>query len=292
MSLKEFKALKSKINESLQKLVETDTVKKAESPVDDRIFGVTKDASGNASATIRFLPQKDPSKSPIVRTFRHSLEQKGRWFIEECPVTVGKKCPVCEYSSSIWGDDEDTARKFWRKKTYIANVLIVDDPAKPENNGRVMLFKFGQQIYDMIMKVVNCEDESERLNIFDFDEGYNLKLNCIQLSGYNNYDRKSAFSLKPSAVAGGNETEQEKIYNQIHDLSEFLDPKLYKEYVEIEEKLNRYLGVKVEKKTTLEDDIKEEKKVATKFAAKKKEDEDDDDFDFNDLDDDDDDLAF
>lgn len=292
MSLKDLKALKSKINESLKTLVDSET-KKAESPIDDRIWMVTKDSSGNASATIRFLPQKDPSKSPIIKVFRHSLDQKGRWFIEECPFTIGKKCPVCEHSSSIWGDDEDTARKFWRKKTYIANILVVDDPAKPENNGRVMIFKFGQQVYDMIMKVVNCEDALERLNIFDFDEGYNLKLNCIQLSGYNNYDRKSAFSLKPTAIANGDEQAQEKVYDSIYDLSEFLDPKLYKDYSEIEEKLNRYLGVKLEKKQTIEDEIKETKKAKAPEVKKKKDDDDDDDeFNFSDLDDDDDDISF
>ena len=153
MDFKAFKKQQAALKDSVAKLAQKPTNNYA----DDRFWNLTKDTAGNANATIRFLPQQDPSKAPIVLTFRHAFQTEGRWFIEECPHTIGEKCPVCEYSSSLWDSNEDEARKHWRAKGYIANVLIVDDPANPENNGQVKLFKFGKKIYDKYrFKIVCC----------------------------------------------------------------------------------------------------------------------------------------
>ena len=50
----------------------------------------------------------------------------GGWYIEECPTTVGKKCPVCEYNSTLWNSgieaNKEIARKQKRRLVYMSNV--------------------------------------------------------------------------------------------------------------------------------------------------------------------------
>lgn len=235
MDFKSFKKNSSKtLKDSLTKLAKTP----ANSYADDRFWMLSKDSAGNGAAVLRFLPQKDPSESPVILTFRHAFQTGGMWFIEECPHTIGEKCPVCEYSSSIWNSNEDEARAHWRKKSYIANVLVVEDKANPDNEGRVFLYKFGKTIYDKVMDRVapDEEDGDEGVNVFDFDEGLDFRLKMGQKAGYNNYD-KSAFVFKMSAIADGDLKVQETTYNAIYSLKEFTEPSKFKSYDELLKKL-------------------------------------------------------
>jgi len=238
MKFSDFKKKQSELTSAIEKMAASPAKKNYE---DERFWSFTKDSAGNANATIRFLPQQDLSKSPIVLTFRHGFQSAGRWFIEDCPHTVGEKCPVCEQSTAIWNEDEDTARKYWRAKTYIANILVVDDEANPENNGKVFLWKFGKQLYDIILETLAPEDEDEEgVNVFDFDEGLNFKLKVVQKSGYNNY-QKSKFVMSKTAI---DEDIQEQVFNSIHDLDEFLDKDKFKTYDEMLQKFTSVIGAK------------------------------------------------
>ncbi len=275
MNFKDFKKNQSNIKDSIKKLIKPAN----NSYADDRFWSITKDTTGNGSATIRFLPQKDPSESPIVLTFRHAFQNKGKWFIEECPYTIGGKCPVCEHSSAIWNSNEDEARKFWRTKSYIANILVIKDPANPENDGKVFMFKFGKKIYDMVMNRIAPDidegEEEESINVFDFDEGLDFKMKLCQVSGYNNYD-KSSFAFKTSAVGNGEAKKQEAIYNIIYELKEFMDESRFKTYDQLLTKLTNSQSAQtvpsiqsefvdeVTKKPTMEE---KKEKIVKKFDA-------------------------
>lgn len=234
MDFKEFKKQQEQLKESVSKLAQ----KPVNNYADERFWNITKDKVGNGSATIRFLPQQDTTKAPVVLTFRHAFQKEGRWFIEECPHTIGEKCPVCEHASAVWNTNEDEGRQHWRSKSYIANILVVADEAVPENDGKVFLFKFGKKIYDKLMDRVAPEDDDEEgVNVFHFDEGYNFKLKLGQVADFNNYD-KSKFVMTASAVAGGKPKGQEAVYNAIVDLDEFLEKSRFKTYDELVAKLS------------------------------------------------------
>ena len=289
MSFKDFKKKQHKLTDAISKMAETPK----RSYQDDRVWNVQKDSAGNGNATIRFLPQKDLEKSPIILTFRHAFQTAGKWFIEDCPVTVGAECPVCEHSASMWDSDSDQARKLWRKKTYIANILVVEDSNNPENEGKVFLFKFGQSIYDIIMGVVAPEDDDEEsVNIFDFDEGLNFKLKMVQKGGYNNYD-KSKFVMGAKSVADGDESEQERIYNDIYDLSEFTQKDKFKSYEELLKKFSSMTSVSSSMASNIEEEDK--KKETTKKDSSNSDipfGTDEEKSDGDDGDDDDDDIDF
>ena len=78
------------------------------------------------------------------------------------------------------------------------------------------------------------------MDAFDFWEGANFKLKIRNVEGYRNYD-KSEFA-SPSAFLESDEAKLEEVYNQMHDITEFTNPKNYKTYDELKTKLMRVLG--------------------------------------------------
>lgn len=282
----DFKSFKKNQTSLLKSVVESATSPTNKSfNNDDRFWSISKDTSGEGAASIRILPQRDMSKSPFAFKFVHNFKFENKWFIENCAVTLGEKCPVCEYSSSIWSTNEPEARAHWRGKQYICNILVEDDPGKPENNGKVFLFRFGKKIYDMFMEAIHPEDEDDMpKNIFDFDEGFTFKMKLTQKSGHNNYD-KSKFSNRPSSIADGDLKEQENIFNSIYELDEFVQPKVFKSYTEMQEKLNSFHQAVGKALPTLQEEISNKKSesptINTKVGVEEEELEEDDNIDFD-----------
>ncbi len=213
---------------------------------DERIWKPTVDKAGNGYAVLRFLPSAEGQDLPWVRYWDHGFKgPTGLWYIENSLTSIGQPDPVGELNSRLWNSgiesDKDRARDQKRRLHYVVNVLIVQDPSNPSNEGKVMLYKFGKKIFDKIMDSMQPEfaDESP-VNPFDFWEGADFKLKIRNVEGYRNYD-KSEFSSS-TGLYDGDEAKLEAVYNQLHDLSEFSDPKNYKTYDELKTKLSRFLG--------------------------------------------------
>ena len=119
--------------------------------------------------------------------------------------------------------------------------MVVSDPSAPQNEGKVFLYKFGKKIFDKIYDLMNPSFADEQpIDPFDFWEGANFKLKIRNVEGYRNYD-KSEFAAA-TAFQDGDEAKLESAYNQLHDLTEFTNPKNYKTYDELKAKLMRVLG--------------------------------------------------
>jgi len=217
--------------------------------VDDRIWKPTVDKAGNGYAVLRFLPAIEGQELPWVRYWDHGFKgPTGQWYIENSLTSIGQPDPVGELNSKLWNSgiesDKERARTQKRRLHYVTNVLVLQDPSNPENEGKVMIYKFGKKIFDKIMDSMKPEfaDESPVIP-FDFWTGADFKLKIRQVEGYRNYD-KSEFS-SPSSLYDGDESKLEAVYNQLHNLSEFTDPKNYKSYDELRTKLMRVLGEEV-----------------------------------------------
>ena len=235
--------------EKLTKAIETTTqTAEAGSKDDTRFWQPTVDKSGNGMATIRFLPAPGVDGEdglPWVRRFDHGFQGPGGWFIDNCLTTTGDKCPVCEHNSTLWNSgieaNKDIVRKQKRRLSYIANIYVVSDPAHPENDGTVRLFKFGKKIFDKISEAMNPEFADETpVNPFDFWDGANFKLKIRNVEGYRNYD-KSEFA-EPSALFDGDDDKLESIYKQEHSLKDFTDKKNFKSYEQLKARLDKVLG--------------------------------------------------
>jgi hypothetical protein len=91
------------------------------------------------------------------------------------------------------------------------------------------------------MDVMQPQFQDEKpVNPFDFWEGADFKLKIRQVEGYRNYD-KSEFA-SPTGLYEGDDEKLEAVYNRLHSLSDFLDPKNYKSYAELSAKLTKVLG--------------------------------------------------
>jgi len=169
--------------------------------------------------------------------------------------TLNKKDPVSEHNSILWnsGSDanKDIARKQKRKLQYIANIYVIKDPANPDNDGTVKLFKFGKKIFDKLNDLMNPEFEDETpVNPFDLWEGANFKLKIRKVEGYQNYD-KSEFE-SPSPLLGDDD-ELEKIWKSEFSLAEMTSDKEFKSYDVLKQRLDKVLGLNGEApKTTVE----------------------------------------
>jgi hypothetical protein len=213
---------------------------------DDRLWNPTVDKSGNGYAVIRFLPQREGEDLPWVKYWDHGFKgPTGRWYIENSLTSIGKEDPLAECNARLWNSgnekDKETVRLRKRRLHYVSNILVISDPGNPDNEGRVMLFKYGKKIFDKIMDLMQPQFQDETpVNPFDFWEGANFKLKIRNVEGYRNYD-KSEFD-KPSALFDGDDDRLKEIYDSLHSVSEFIDPKNYKSYDELKRKLIEVLG--------------------------------------------------
>jgi len=246
MSFANLKSNRDQISKLIQAAESTGGSSEKKSYQDDRIWKPTVDKAGNGYAILRFLPATEGAELPWVRYWDHGFKgPTGLWYIENSLTSIGQTDPVGELNSRLWNSgiesDKETARAQKRRLHYVANVLVVQDPSNPVNEGKVMMFKFGKKIFDKIMDVMQPEFADETpVNPFDFWEGADFKLKIRNVEGYRNYD-KSEFS-GASALHDGDDARLEAVYNQLHDLSEFTDPKNYKTYDELKAKLARVLG--------------------------------------------------
>jgi hypothetical protein len=211
-------------------------------PNEGKFWKLSGDKAGNASAVIRFLPGKDDDTLPFTRVYAHGFQNDaGRWFIEECLTTLGKDCPVCAANSLLWNTgaevNKEIVRKRKRKLSYIANVLVVEDKANPDNEGKIFLYKFGQKIFSKIEDKLAPEFEDEKsFNAFDLTSGADFRIKMRRVEGFPNFD-KSEFK-EPAEC----DMKASTVIQSLHDLSQFSDPKMFKSYEEIESKFNKIVN--------------------------------------------------
>jgi hypothetical protein len=222
---------------------------------DERLWKPVMDKSGNGYAVIRFLPAPNGEDLPWVKTFSHAFQGPGGWYIENSLTTIGQQDPIGELNRELWNTgnetDKDTVRKQKRKLSYYANIYVVKDPANPQNEGGVFLYKFGKKIFDKIMDAMQPEYEDETpINPFDFWQGANFKLKLAKVAGYWNYD-KSEFAATSALL--DDDDALEAIWNKEYSLQELVAPDKFKSYDELKKRLDYVLGNKKAKAVQAEE---------------------------------------
>jgi hypothetical protein len=283
MSFSDFKKKSKSSIEQLAKKLEEDIGTK-KNYKDDRFWRPELDKTGSGFAIIRFLPAGGNEDIPWAKMYSHAFKGKGGWYIENCPTAMGQKCPVCEINNELWNSgiesDKNIARDRKRKLNYISNILVVSDPANPQNDGKVFLFKYGKKIFDKIQEAMKPDFQDEKpVNPFDLWGGSNFRMKIRNVAGYVNYD-KSEFD-SPSALFDSDDKKLEALWNKLYPLKEFTDPSNFKSYDELKKKVNMVLGSNIRETdtstSTAEDDM--DAIVPPKNSSKKASIESDDDMD-------------
>ena len=246
MSFKDLKK-QSKLGSLTAKLVkEVEKMNNTGGNADDRIWKLDVDKGGNGYAVIRFLPAPEGEDLPFVKLYSHAFQGPGGWFIENSLTTLGQKDPVSEYNSLLWNNGTDagkeTARKQKRKLTYVSNIYVVKDPANPDNEGKVFLYKYGKKIFDKLTAAMQPEfEDEEAIDPFDFWKGANFKLKAKNVAGYRNYD-SSEFAAQSSLL--DDDDAMESLWKKQFSLSEIVAADQFKTYDELKTRLDYVLGNK------------------------------------------------
>jgi len=195
-----------KLNSQLQKMSSAE-----QGSFDERFWKPEVDKAGNGYAVIRFLPAPDGEDVPFVRYYDHAFQGPGgAWYIENSLTTLGQQDPVSEYNSNLWNtgieSNKQIARNQKRNLRYISNIYVVNDPAHPENNGKVFLFRYGKKIFEKLNDAMNPKfPDDPKINPFNMWSGANFKLKItnqefIAPSKFKSYDELKAKFLR---VIGG-----------------------------------------------------------------------------------------
>jgi hypothetical protein len=225
---------------------------------DPTYWELTVDKAGNGFATIRFLPapfvdgeEGVPFSKPL---FTHGFKgPSGQWYIENSLTTLGLQDPVGEYNSKLWAtgieSNKNIARDQKRQLNFVSNILVIDDTAVPENNGKVFKYRYGKTIFDLIQERlpelkkedVVYDPDFLFFNPFDPWEGANFKLKArIGTNKRRTYD-KSTF-VNPSPITK-DEKELDKIWKASYSLIDVTDPKHFKSYADLKARLDIVLGL-------------------------------------------------
>lgn len=241
---------------------------------DERFYVLEKDKDGNGAALIRFLPdgnmKANGQMGTLLQVTKMNVKSKydsKRFFNELSPSTIGKKCPAQDMFSELWSKgDKENAKRYSRATRYYTNILVVNDPKKPENNGKVFLFDVSFSLGQKLQSILSPAPSEIALGakpkqLFNpLAQGYDFKL--VARKGANNitnYD-SSGVADEPRAIFNDAQTAIDFIKKNCYDLDEFLKPESYKSYEELKAKIEEIDNYRPENK-----EVKTE--VLTDFSA-------------------------
>lgn len=251
----------AKLQENAKKVTDNGLKKNNNQERDTRFYETQRDKkTGNFNAVIRFLHSDEKNEMPFVKRINHKNEEKvgdkTYNLYQQCPTEIGEKCPICEYNRDHWDEYSVVQQGRKRKTRFYTNILVVSDPAHPENEGKVFLFSYGIKIQEMIMKKIAPDTvknpKAKPVNIFDYVKGRNFFLNIKTEAGYANYN-DSEWDEDSSEI--------ENMDDQIISMEEFVPKKEnFKSYDELKQKFDRFLNLVEKKNRTSSTSVKENSK--------------------------------
>lgn len=206
-----------------------------------------QDKVGNGTAVIRFLPGKGDEGLPFVKLINHGFKMSGKWFIENCTSTHGDydNCPVCQHMSAndVYNTNYELYKQIKRKTSYWSNILVVRDPANPENEGKVFKYRFGDKIMSKITAMIEVDPElgEDPIDVTCVFGGANFLLKVKKEGGFTNYDESKFQSV--SEIKNINDPAfQKELADSMHDIMAIAKPDQFKPKEELETKFKQVMG--------------------------------------------------
>lgn len=227
---------------------------------DERFYTLTKDKeTGAGVAQIMFLPDAEKHMIQKVYKINTTISKNGkkRFVSELSPTTINQPCPFQEKWSELYNaGNQAEAKQFSRTQRYIVNILVINDPQKPQNNGKVFLYDMSKTMTEKLRSALEPSEQdiafgAQRKEIFNPLKGWAFLLKSKKGSnGMVTYDDSEFKQLSPDQLAklfgpmdeANIQATAQNVVNLIkektYNLSEFLDPKSYKSYAELKQKLD------------------------------------------------------
>lgn len=227
---------------------------------------ILKTEVGN-TYTVRLLPYtKDPKKT-FFHYYQHGWTSfaTGSYVAPISPQTFGERDPISEERFRVLRTGTDAEKEkiksIVRSEKWLVNVYVVNDPVKPENNGQVMLLRYGKQLQKIILDAIEGDDADELgARIFDLGpNGVNLKIKVEKQGDYPSYV-SSKFSM-PAAIADMDDARAKKVYDSVFELDKVFT---VKSYDELKALLDEHFHC-----TSVKDEVEVVNKVEATAPAKK-----------------------
>lgn len=220
------------------------------------------------SARVRILPDKNEDNDYIffIDKLEHKISINGEDKRIPCRTMHGEKCPICDLSRKYYKEEGKTStngKYFYRNKTSLVRVLVVEDPLKPNDagetyEGKVLNTQFGYQLMEKIKEQIANDDLGD---FTDLETGYDFIIKKTPQGDYGTYAVGSGFARRPSAI-----DEELRANVELIDLSTLLPADFG--FSKVENMLNAHLtGEEYEE----EEADSKKKPEAEKAAAKKPE---------------------
>ena len=155
-------------------------------------------AEVGTTSIIRFLPDLD-ANNPLgflVEKLEHELFVNGQRKKVPCLSMHGEQCPICDLSRKYYDDkNEEMGKKYYRKKSYVGQILVIESPIEHDQTQLVKLIDFGPKIFKQIQAAFQSGDLEEAP--YELKGGYNFRIKKTQDGKYASYDT-SNFQPKQS----------------------------------------------------------------------------------------------
>lgn len=159
---------------------------------------------------VRFLPDLDSNNARgfLVEKLFHNLVINGQKKTVPCLHQYGEECPICKVSQEYYKVKDDVnGKRYWRKKQYIAQALIVEDPMPADDTtgethqGKVRFITLGYQLYNIIKEAFASEDDPLEAIPYEFDGGYDFVIKKTQQGEYASYTVGTKFLSKQRSLS-------------------------------------------------------------------------------------------
>jgi hypothetical protein len=191
-------------------------------------------APEGSTTTIRFLPDADTEnvffwreRQMIRIPFSGILGQDERKYVAvtvPCMEMWNETCPIHQEIRPWFKDPklEEEARKYWKKRSYIFQGFVVENPLKEENEPEnpIRRFVINSSIYKIISAALMDPDFVEVPT--DFEQGTDFKLVKTQKGQYADYTT-SSWARRERAL---NQVERDAIEQySLNNLNDFMPKK-------------------------------------------------------------------
>lgn len=177
-------------------------------------------------STVRFLPDKNENNEMgfLVENKSHELTINGKRETVPCLKMYGKECPVCALSAKYYDEkspehNKTLGKKYYRKLSYIGQVLVIDTPIERDASQIVSLVQFGPQVYKQIAAGFASGDLEEAP--YELKGGHNFCFRKTQTGDGQNSYITSTFRAKQTNVE---DDIVEQLPELLYDLSEYRTP--------------------------------------------------------------------
>lgn len=114
-------------------------------------------------AVVRFLPDANEANPLgfVLEKRMHNLIINGEKKNVPCMTMYDEECPICKVSKAFYDKgDEDRGKAYWRKRQYLTQAIVVEDPLPPNEQtkenyeGKVCCLALGFQLYNIIKDAI------------------------------------------------------------------------------------------------------------------------------------------